>query len=218
MARFYDRTEAGIHLARELAEYAGDPNVRVLALPRGGVPVGFEVARALHAPLDVFLVRKLGLPGHEEYAMGAIASDGLVVLDRRVTREFDVSDDDIARVLDRERRELDRRERLYRGGREPHDIAGRTLILVDDGLATGSSMRAAVVALRQGHPRRIIVAAPIGAPETCDALRAEADRVVCAATPEPFIAVGLWYENFAETSDAEVQELLERAEREWSTA
>ena len=150
--------------------------------------------------------------------MGAITSDGLVVLDRRVTREFDVSDDDIARVLDRERRELDRRERLYRGGRGPHDIAGRTLILVDDGLATGSSMRAAVAALRQGHPGRLIVAVPIGAPETCEALRAEADRVVCAATPEPFIAVGLWYENFGETSDAEVQELLERAEREWSTA
>jgi len=217
MSRYHDRTDAGRSLARALASYADDPDVRVLALPRGGVPVAFEVARALQAPLDVVLVRKLGLPDHEEYAMGAIASGGLVVLDRSVTARFGVSDDQIARTIQRERKELERREHLYRGGRASPDITARTVILVDDGLATGASMHAAVAALRDQHPKRIVVAVPIGASETCAAMRTDADDVVCAATPEPFLAIGLWYDDFSQTSDAEVRDLLERAEHEWST-
>jgi predicted phosphoribosyltransferase len=218
MTRYHDRTDAGQTLARALGSYADDPDVRVLALPRGGVPVAFEVARALHAPLDVMLVRKLGLPDHEEYAMGAIASGGLVVLDRSVTARFGVSNEQISRTIERERHELERREQLYRGDRAPPEIAGRTVILVDDGLATGASMHAAVSALRKEHPNRIVVAAPIGAPETCDAMRSAADDVVCADTPEPFLAIGLWYDDFSQTTDAEVRDLLERAEHEWPIA
>jgi putative phosphoribosyl transferase len=214
MPRFQDRTEAGRILAQELRSYADDADVRVLALPRGGVPVAFEVARALHAPLDVMLVRKLGLPDHEEYAMGAIASGGLVVLDRGVTARFGVSNEQISRTIARERQELERREHLYRGDRAPPEIAGRTVILVDDGLATGASMHAAVSALRREHPKRIVVAVPVGATETCDAMRTDADDVVCAATPEPFMAIGLWYDNFSQTTDDEVRDLLERAEHE----
>jgi predicted phosphoribosyltransferase len=212
-ARFRNRTEAGRALAKKLAGYAGRPDVRVLALPRGGVPVAFEVARELEAPLDVFVVRKLGVPGHEEFAMGAIASGGIVVLDPEVVRFAGVSDDQLRRVIEKERRELERRERLYRGDRAPPEISGHTVILVDDGLATGATMRAAVEALRQERPKRIVVAVPLAAPEVCEALRREVDEVVCAATPEPFRAVGLWYDDFSQTSDEEVRALLARAEQ-----
>jgi predicted phosphoribosyltransferase len=185
--------------------------VLVLGLPRGGVPVAFEVARRLGAPLDVFVVRKLGVPGHEELAMGAIASGGILVLNDDVVRRSGVSRAQIEHVAARERQELERRERSYRGDASHPDVAGRTVILVDDGLATGSTMRAAVAAVRQEHPRRVVVAVPTAAPEVCDAFREDADDVVCAATPEPFYAVGLWYEDFAQTSDEEVHELLEDA-------
>ena len=210
-ARFQDRRDAGRLLAADLADYATRPDVRVLALPRGGVPVAFEVARELDAPLDVFVVRKLGVPWHEEYAMGAIASGGVVLLNEEVVRAAGVSDADVARVLQAEREELERRERRYRGSRPPPDVAGNTVILVDDGLATGSTMLVAVAALRQEHPARIVVAVPVAAPETCDALRKVADEVVCSTTPEPFLAVGLWYADFSQTSDEEVHELLEQS-------
>jgi predicted phosphoribosyltransferase len=175
------------------------------------VPVGFEVAQALGAPLDVFLVRKLGVPGHEELAMGAIASGGIRVLNPSVVQMLRVPEHEIDTVAAREQRELERRERAYRGDRPEPEIRGRTVILVDDGLATGSSMRAAVAALRSQHPERLVVAVPVAAPDTCDAFRDEVDDIVCAITPEPFYAVGLWYADFSQTSDAEVHELLERA-------
>jgi predicted phosphoribosyltransferase len=207
---YRDRYEAGRILAGNLTAYANQPNVIVLALPRGGVPVAYEVAQALHAPLDVFLVRKLGLPGHEELAMGAIASGGVRVLNEEVVRVLQVPDDVLETVAATEQQELERRERLYRGDRPPLDVHGKTVILVDDGLATGASMRAAVAALRQMEPARIVVAVPVGSAETCHDLGQEADEVVCASTPEPFRAVGLWYEDFSQTSDEEVRELLER--------
>jgi predicted phosphoribosyltransferase len=212
---FYrDRAEAGRVLASKLSAYADRQNVVVLALPRGGVPVAFEVAQALHAPLDVFLVRKLGLPGHQELAMGAIASGGVRVLNDEVVRSLQIPDEVIDSVAEEEQQELGRRERLYRGDRPPLDVRGKTIILVDDGLATGASMRAAVAALRQMGPAGIVVAVPVGATETCWDLRNEADEVVCGHTPEPFRAVGLWYEDFSQTSDVEVRELLERARGE----
>jgi putative phosphoribosyl transferase len=210
-ARYHDRRDAGRRLAGELGDYADRPAVIVLALPRGGVPVAYEVALALHAPLDVFLVRKLGLPGHEEYAMGAIATGGVRILDERVVRALGVSEAEIAAVTAAEQRELERRERRYRGDGPPPDVRGRTVLLVDDGLATGSTMLAAVTALRREAAARIVVAVPIAPLETCDALRDVADEVVCALTPEPFHAVGLWYEDFGQTSDDEVHELLARA-------
>jgi putative phosphoribosyl transferase len=210
--RFRDRTEAGRVLAAALAPYAGRPNLLVLALPRGGVPVAFEVARALHAPLDVMVVRKLGVPGHEELAMGAIASGGIRVISDDVVRALGISDRMIATVAASEEAELERRERRYRAGRPAAEVAGRTVILVDDGLATGASMRAAVAALRAQHPERLVAAVPIGSPETCDDLRREADDVVCARTPEPFHAVGIWYEDFTQTTDEEVHGLLQSAE------
>jgi len=218
MSRFRDRTDAGRRLASALVAYAHDPTLLVLALPRGGVPVAFEVARALHAPLDVLLVRKLGLPANEEYAMGAIASGGLVVLDRSVKERFGVSDAQISQSIERERRELERREQLYRGNRALPEIAERTVILVDDGLATGATMFAAIAALREKHPKRIVVAVPIGPPETCEAMRARADDVVCADTADPFMAIGIWYDDFSQTTDDEVRDLLDRAEHEWSVA
>lgn len=217
-AVFADRAAAGRHLAAALAEFSGRADVLVLALPRGGVPVAFEVARALDVPLDVFIVRKLGVPGHEEFAMGAIASGGVQLVDDTVVRELGLTDRDIQRVAAAERRELERRARQYRGDRPLPDIASRTVILVDDGLATGSSMRVAVAALRQEHPSRIVVAVPIAPPETCDALRREADEVVCAVTPEPFYAVGVWYDDFRQTTDEEVHDLMERARRELAPA
>jgi putative phosphoribosyl transferase len=211
---FTDRVEAGRFLASKLREYTDHPEVLVLALPRGGVPVAFEVARALRAPLDVFLVRKLGVPGHPELAMGAIASGGVRVLNEDVVGALGISRDVIEAVAAVEEQELERRERIYRGGRPPPDVRGRTVILVDDGLATGSTMRAAVAALRQHGPDRIVVAVPVGAPDTCEEFRSEADDVVCARTPEPFYAVGLWYGDFSQTTDEEVHDLLDRAAEE----
>jgi predicted phosphoribosyltransferase len=216
--RFRNRTEGGRLLAEELAAYADRPDVLVLGLPRGGAPVAFEVARALRAPLDVFLVRKLGLPGREELAMGAIASGGARVLNEDVVRTLAVPDEVIDDVTAREWQELERRQRLYRGGRPAPDVGGRTVILIDDGLATGSTMRAAVAALREQGPARIVVAVPVGARETCADLQGEADEVVCALTPEPFFAVGMWYEDFSQTTDEEVRDLLERAAREHAAA
>ena len=210
-ATFRDRRHAGRALGSALARYAGRSDVIVLALPRGGVPVGFEVARALRAPLDVFLVRKLGLPGNEEYAVGAIASGGVRVMDEALVRKLGVSPAAIERVVLREERELRRREYAYRGDVPPAPLAGKTAILVDDGLATGSSMRAAVKAVRERGARRIVVAVPLGPPETVRELGRLADEVVCVSMPEPFLAVGRFYENFDQTADAEVLELLGQA-------
>jgi predicted phosphoribosyltransferase len=208
---FRDRSDAGQQLAQKLTAYAHRPDVLVLALPRGGVPIGFEIAQALEAPLDVFVVRKLGVPGHEELAMGAIASGGIRVINDGVVRSLRIPNAKIDEAAAREQREIERRERAYRGDRPPPTVRGRTVILVDDGLATGSTMRAAVQALRQQAPRRIVVAVPVAAPDTCEEFRAKVDEVVCAATPEPFLAVGAWYDDFSQTSDEEVHELLERS-------
>ena len=215
---FSDRIDAGRRLAAALSRYAGRADTLVLALPRGGVPVAFEVARTLDAPLDVFIVRKLGVPGHEEFAMGAIATGGATLVDNAIVRQLRVTGAELDTVVQKETRELERRERQFRGNRPPPDIAGRTVIVVDDGLATGSSMRVAVAALRQEHPGRIVVAVPIAPPETCAALRRDADDVVCAVTPEPFYAVGLWYEDFTQTTDDEVHDLLERGRTELAAA
>ena len=215
---FRDRFDAGRQLAEKLMDYADRPDVFVLALPRGGVPVAFEVARALHAPLDLFLVRKLGLPGHEELAMGAIASGGVRVLNEDLVRTLRIPEQEINAVAAREQRELERRERDYRSGRPAPNVRGRIVILVDDGLATGSTMRAAVAALRRQHPARIIVAVPVGAAETCEDFGDDADEVICARTPEPFYAVGLWYGDFAQTSDGEVHDLLELAAEDHASA
>jgi putative phosphoribosyl transferase len=206
--RFADRRDAGAELARRLEHYAHRPDVVVLALPRGGVPVAYEVARALGAPLDVFLVRKLGLPGHRELAMGAIASGGVRVLNDDVVRWYRIPDAIIDEAAREEQAELERRERLYREGRPPVDLAGKVVLLIDDGLATGSTMKAAVEAVRAHGPARIVVAVPVGAPDTCGALRAIADEVVCARSPEHFNAVGQWYRDFSQTSDDEVRALL----------
>lgn len=208
---FRDRIEAGVLLGQELARRMrkGD-DVIVLALPRGGVPVGHAVARALDAPLDVFIVRKLGLPGHEELAMGAIASGGVRVMNDEVLGYYPrLSQQAIDAVVEREQRELERREVAFRGKRPPLDVAGRTVIIVDDGLATGSTMRAAVRALRAMKPRAIIVAVPVAAASTCEEFRSEVDEIVCLRTPEPFQAVGLWYEDFTQTTDEEVHALLD---------
>jgi putative phosphoribosyl transferase len=208
--RFHNRSDAGRQLASKLSAFAHRDDVVVLALPRGGVPVAFEVARALNAPLDIFLVRKLGVPGHPELAMGAIASGGVRVLSEDIIEQLGVSPTAVEQVAVRERLELERRDRLYRGERPPPLLRDRTVILVDDGLATGATMEAAIVAVRQYQPARVIVAAPVGATETCRRLKALADDVICASTPEPFQAVGLWYDQFDQTSDDEVIELLRR--------
>jgi putative phosphoribosyl transferase len=212
-ALFSNRTDAGAVLAKRLLEYAGRPDVLVLALPRGGVPVAFPLACALRAPLDVFLVRKLGVPGYEELALGAIATGGVRVLNDDVRREIDLPDDVIDALAEREALELRRRELRYRGERPLPAVRGRIVILIDDGLATGATMRAAVLALRQMEPAKLIVAVPVAAPETCEALRREADQVVCLATPDPFLAVGAWYDDFSQTSDEEVTALLKEARR-----
>ena len=209
--RYRDRRQAGRALAAALLQYAHRDDVVVLALPRGGVPVAYEVARLLGAPLDVFVVRKLGLPGHEELAMGAVASGGVRVLNDEVVFGLNVPDDTIDAVTRRELAELMRREQLYRGDRPQVDVRGRTVILVDDGLATGATMQAAVRGLRRRAPARIVVGVPIAAPATCRALAREVEDIVCGATPERFVAVGLWYEDFSQTSDAEVHELLAAA-------
>ena len=209
--RYVDRSDAGRQLARALARQGGRSDIIVLGLPRGGVPVAYEIASALDAPLDVFVVRKIGLPGHEEFGIGAIASGGVRVVDQQVLRAYGVDDATLERITERERQELQRREQRYRDDRPFPDLRGRTVILVDDGLATGSTMRAAVAALREEAPREIVVAVPVGAAETCAALSSEVDDLVCLWTPEPFYAVGLWYENFDQTTDEEVHDLLERA-------
>jgi putative phosphoribosyl transferase len=208
---FDDRTHAGRVLADALKGSVHAQEVVVLGLPRGGVPVAFEVARALHAPLDVFVVRKLGAPGQEELAIGAIATGGVRVLNQEAIHVLALSPETIDRVAQRELGELNRREQLYRGNRPPVDVEGRTVVLVDDGLATGSTMRAAAAALRQKNAARIVVAVPVAAPQTCEYLRDEVDDIVCAATPEPFFAVGQWYRDFSQTTDEEVRELLDRA-------
>ena len=208
---FQDRFEAGRFLASKLTQFANRPDVVVLALPRGGVPVGFEVAKALNAPLDVFVVRKLGLPGQPELAMGAIASGGVRVLNEDVVRALGIPDQLIDAVAAKEQSEVERREREYRDGRPPIDVRGRTVILVDDGLATGSSMRVAAAALRQKQPAQIVVAVPVASPATCAEFQSEVDKVICAVTPEPFWAVGQWYRDFSQTSDEEVRDLLRRA-------
>lgn len=218
--RFHDRLEAGRLLGRELVKRLGAPastgpsaatshDSIVLGLPRGGVPVAAEVAKALGAPLDVFIVRKLGVPGHEELAMGAIASGGVRVLNQDVLRYLPVPQKSIDEVAAREQQELERRERSYRGSRPPLDVRDKTVIVVDDGLATGSTMRAAVAALRKMQPRAIVVAVPVAAKQTCDEFHSEGIDLVCLRTPEPFEAVGLWYDDFSQTTDEEVHELID---------
>jgi predicted phosphoribosyltransferase len=206
--RFRDRVHAGRELAGLLAHYAHRPDVIVLGLPRGGMPVAAEVARALGVPFDVFLVRKLGVPGHEELAFGAIAQGGVQVLNNSLIADLDLPPSAVEHVAARERTELERRDELYRGGRPFPILHDRTVILIDDGLATGATMEAAVIALRRLDPARVVVAAPVGARETCDRLSGIGDEVVCAATPAPFDAVGLWYEDFSQTTDEEVRALL----------
>jgi putative phosphoribosyl transferase len=207
--RFHNRIDAGQLLGRALGEHLRDHSgLIVLALPRGGVPVGYEVARSLRVPLDVFIVRKLGVPGQEELAMGAIASGGVRVINEDVLRHVPVSKNAIEAVAARELVELERRERIYRGSKPPLDVSGRTVVVVDDGLATGSTMRAAVRALRKMDAEAIIVAVPVGAREACEDLRREVDDIVCLRMPEPFEAVGLWYEDFTQTTDEEVHALL----------
>lgn len=209
---FRDRAEAGRALASRLMGFGGRGDVVVLALPRGGVVVGYEISQALNAPLDVFMVRKLGTPGQPELAMGAIASGGVIVLNPDVVHALNIPDEVIRGVAERERREIERREREYRGSRPPAALRGHAVILVDDGLATGSSMRAAVRAVRDRDPASIVVAVPVAAASTCDELRSESavDHVICLATPEPFQAVGQWYQEFPQISDQEVRELLQR--------
>lgn len=210
--RFANRTEAGQLLAKKLIGYSNRSDVIVLALPRGGVPVAYEVAQALNAPLDVFLVRKLGVPGHEEFAMGAIASGNVRVLNDDVVHYLGIPDYLIDKVAEREQYELERREKLYRGPSPPVTVGGKTVIVVDDGLATGSTMRAAIKALKRMAPAEIIVAAPVAAGETCESFNADVNSVcVCVMNPEPFRAVGLWYDKFSQTSDEEVCYLLNHA-------
>jgi putative phosphoribosyl transferase len=211
LTQFRDRKEAGKFLAAQLAAYANQQDVIVLALPRGGVPVGFEIAQALYAPLDVIVVRKLGVPGQEELAMGAIATGGIRMLNNDVVQFLDIPDEVIDNITAHELQELERRERLYRGERPAYGVIGRTVILVDDGIATGATMHAAVAAIKQRQPTRIIIAIPVAAPSTCDEFAVEVDELVCVIRPEPFIAVSYWYRQFSQTSDEEVRDLLERA-------
>ncbi len=211
LARFRNRFDAGRRLAATLEQYASTPHLLVLALPRGGLPVGYEIARALNAALDVMLVRKLGVPGHEELAMGAIASGGIRILSEDIIAGFAIPERVIATVAANEEAELQRRERTYRSHQPPPVIPGRTIILVDDGLATGSTMRAAAAALRSQQPERLIVAVPVAPAETCAALSREVDQVYCLMTPEPFFSVGTWYEDFSQMADEEVRSLLEAA-------
>jgi len=209
VSRFRDRAEAGRQLAGLLQEYAGRDDVVVLALPRGGVPVASEVARALGAPLDVLVVRKLGVPGHEELAMGAIASGGAIVLDDSTIRALKIGDDELRRTVAAEERELERRESAYRSGRERPSLEGKAVVLIDDGLATGATMRAAVRAVQGQRPAKVVVAVPVAARQTRAELERLVDEVVCAVTPPSFRAVGVWYENFSQVADDDVRELLE---------
>src|SRR2546429_6165194 len=211
---YRDRIDAGKQLAARLADYADRDDVLVLALPRGGVPVAYEVAKDLRAPLDIFLVRKLGVPGHEELAIGAIATGGVRVLNDDVVDYLKIPGEVIDAVAADELRGLERRERAYRGNRPEPDVRGKTIILVDDGLATGSTMRAAASALREQDPARIIVAVPVSAPQTCNEHRMGVDEIICASTPEPFLGVGQWYRDFSQTTDEEVRALLSKARSE----
>ena len=213
---YHDRSEAGKQLAKRLAKYADRDDVIVLALPRGGVPVAYEVTTALRLPLDIFLVRKLGLPGHEELAMGAVSTGGVRVLNDELVDYLSIPEDVIDAMAVRELEELERRERAYRGDRPEPDVRGKTVMLIDDGLATGSTMRAAAVALRQQEPGRVVVAVPVSAPETCDEYRMGVDEIICATTPEPFLGVGQWYDDFSQTSDEEVRELLAKAAEQYA--
>ena len=208
---FRNRTEAGQILASKLTKYLNQVNTIILALPRGGVPVGYEIGKELGLPVDIFVVRKLGVPGHEELAMGAIASGGVRHINRDVVDQLRIDSETIDVASRREQKEIERREQLYRGQRPPVDVRNKTVILVDDGLATGSTMRAAIAALRQHRPARIVVAVPAAAPQTCSEIADEVDEIICAATPEPFYAVGQWYQEFSQTTDEEVRELLGRA-------
>ncbi len=210
---YRDRSDAGRRLAASLAHHAGDPSLLVLGLPRGGVPVAAEVADALGAPLDVYVVRKLGVPGQRELAMGAIGSGGVRVMNERVLRAAGVPAEAIEEVIGAEERELERRERSLRGERPPPEVEGRTIVLVDDGIATGSTMRAAIAALQARGAGKVVVAVPVAASETCAELAEDVDEVVCAATPDPVRAISIWYEDFEQTTDAEVRELVERAAR-----
>lgn len=214
VALFRDRRDAGRKLAQKLIDYTGRKDVIVLALPRGGVPVAYEVAQTLNVPMDIFIVRKLGWPGHEEMAIGAIASGGVRVLNRDIIQYLNIPEALIDAVAQRELRELERRERAYRGNRPPPQVKDRTVIIIDDGLATGASMRAAVAGLRAHHPARIIVAVPTAAPETCESLKQEVDEIICATIPEPFYGVSKWYEDFSQTTDEEVRFLLQEANRQ----
>ena len=211
--RFRDRRQAGVKLAQELAAYGGRSDVIVLALPRGGVPVGYEVAMELSAPLDVFVVRKLGAPHNEELAIGALASDDICVLDHDTIAQLRISQVQVADIIGREGLELERRDKLYRGARQFPDIRGQVVIVVDDGLATGASMRVAVEALRQKKPARVIAAAPVASAQACETLSEIADDCVCVASPRPFYGVGRWYEDFSQTTDREVMALLDNAAR-----
>ncbi|BCL34564.1 phosphoribosyltransferase [Nostoc sp. MS1] len=208
---FKDRTAAGQILAKKLADYANRPHVLVLALPRGGVPVGFEVAKALNAPLDVLIVRKLGVPKNEELAMGAIASGDVRILNQGIINQIQISDEVIAKVTAQEQRELERRERMYRGDRPFPDLKEKIVILVDDGLATGATMWAAVLAVKQKQPKEVVIAVPVAAPETYEEMHNNVEKMICANTPTPFCSVGLWYEKFPQTTDDEVRELLKKA-------
>lgn len=214
LVRFRNRSEAGQMLAKKLLKYAGPENVIILGIPRGGVPVAFEVAQVLGAPLDVFLSRKLGVPGQEELAFGAMATGGVRVLDADIVEAVGISNEQIEAISEREREELDRRERLFRADSPPLEVSGKTAILVDDGIATGSSMLAAVAALRQLKPARIVIAVPVAPASTCNRLRREVDEIVCVESPEFFYAIGQFYEDFSQVSDSEVCEVLHRAKRD----
>lgn len=212
MNRFNDRTHAGKLLADSLMSYRGQPNTVVLALPRGGVPVGFEISKRLQLPMDVFIVRKLGVPGYEEFAMGAVASGGTFFLDHKVVSSLNISDAKIEEVKRRETQEILRRNTAYRGAKPDLELLNKHIIIVDDGLATGATMKAAVAAIKQKNPRKITVALPVGAEDSINALKWEADEVVCLVRPKEFFAVGVWYEDFPQTSDEEVKRLLREAE------
>ena len=211
MSRFKNRKEAGQKLAAKLQMYAHRPDVIVLGLPRGGIPVAFEVARKLGLPLDVFVVRKLGAPGREELAMGAIASGGIRVFNDDVVRMLNISGNAIESAAEREGEELERREKAYRDNLPPINVKDKSIIIVDDGLATGATMRAAVLALRKQGPLAIIVAVPAGSPDACEKVGEEADGIICAIAPEPFFAVGAWYDDFSQTTDEEIRQLLKMA-------